>query len=382
MSRTWEFQQFPPPRADGKFDPKLYKNPDWYAEEKLDGDRRIAQFVPVDGHAMVRFTGRRVSEVDGLLVEKTSSLPHLNGCQYLPPEALTQKWPLQNVPTDLIGTVLDGEMIVDKPGARSKDVASILNSKPDLAIAKQVERGWLVYVVFDCLFYKGEDLRKLPLIRRRRYLRTVLEEWANPFVRIVPNTTLLGVSPEQMLMEIWSRPHPGEGIILKDLTSVYGNEKAWVKVKREFTEDVVIMGYDDPEPETEKIRTSRDKHGIKRKEVLEVSESRLAKNGWIGAIRFGQYKLVGVENIESGTADLNWTLMRNGKLYALTYCGSCSGMDDATRAEISANKQKYLGKVVEILANEREPDTGKFRHPRMIQFREDKNQQDCIWGQG
>lgn len=380
---SWTFKQIAPPGARGKFTPDLYTDQNFYAEEKVDGDRRIAQFCntpeswasPVE----VRFTGRRVSDIDGLLVEKTECLPHLNGRQDPRVEATVQ----HQAPGSLIGTVLDGEMIVDKPGARSKDVTSIIGSKPDLAIQKQQERGWLVYVVFDCLFYQGEDLRKMPLVRRRRYLRKAIDEWNNPYVRMVENTTLRGQTPEEMVLDIWKRG--GEGIILKDLGSEYGDEKAWVKVKKEFTEDVVIIGYDDPEKETEKTESYTDENGVKKKRVLEVSESRLAKNGWIGAVRFGQYVRVGLvaipNEVEPRVED-GFVLRRDrdGCLWELTYCGSCSGMDDAVRAELSENKVRNLGRVVEILANEREP-TGKFRHPRMVQFRDNKNASDCIWGQ-
>jgi hypothetical protein len=395
----WKFMQLMPPGARGNFDTKLYADPNWYAEEKLDGDRRIAQFCPppeVEGDegafhdtAHVRFTGRKISEINGLLVEKTDRLPHLSGFQtVLAPDVQ------RAAPVDLIGTVLDGEIIVDKPGARSKDVTSIIGSPAadsmkgkklhPGAITKQRERGWLVYVVFDIPFYKGEDLRKLPLVRRRRFLRQAIEEWGNPYVRIVPNSTLLGVKPERMVLDIWAREQPGEGIILKDLNSEYGDEKAWVKVKREFTSDVIITGYDDPEPVTEKIETYVDTDGIKRKRVLEVSKSRLAANGWIGAVRFGQYKEVAPGVVTNYFIDkaqqVPKYMHKDGKAYVLTDCGACSGMDDKLRAEISANKEGFLGRVVEILANERE-DTGKFRHPRWVQFRDNKNASDCIWGQ-
>jgi ATP-dependent DNA ligase len=384
---TWTFQQIMPPGARGSFDRSLYADQDWYAEEKLDGDRRIAQFcdrgeLPMIDGAFVRFTGRRISDVDGLLVEKTACLPHLNGNGHYNGAVHVAGVP---APKSLIGTVLDGEMIVDKAGARSRDVTSIIGSKPEGAIQKQVERGWLVYVVFDCLFYKGEDLRKMSLVRRRRYLQQVIDEWKNPFVRMVPNTALAGVAPEDFLLGIWGRG--GEGVILKDLNSTYGDEKAWVKVKREFTEDVVIIGYDAPEEQTAKKRqvvVTENGFEVKKRETVEVSQSRLAANGWIGALRFGQFVPVPADYVQDekkGDVMLPQALIDGpkGKM-VLRYCGSCSGMDDTLRKEFSDNKEKYIGQVVEILANEREP-SGKFRHPRMVRLRNDKNPSDCVWGQ-
>lgn len=354
-SSGWTFRQIMPPGARGAFQPWMYAKDGWIAEEKLDGDRRIAQFCP----DKVRFTGRRISEVNGLLVEKTDCLPHLSPAV-----------------SELEGTVLDGEMTVPWQGGRSRDVTSIIGSKPELAIAKQKDRGWLRYVVFDCLFYKGQDLRQQPLSVRREVLARVLKEWNNEHVVMVPSALH---DREQFLMGIWESR--GEGVILKDLGSKYGNEKAWVKVKREFTEDVVVIGYDAPEEMTEKIETVVE-DGMKKRKVLEVSRSRLAEAGWIGAIRFGQFLKVPTDYVidtKVGDMEVPVVWLKDGKLI-LRYCGSCSGMDDAMRKEFSENKEKYIGTVVEILANEREP-SGKFRHPRMVGLRPDKNAQDCIVGQ-
>jgi ATP-dependent DNA ligase len=209
----------------------------------------------------------------------------------------------------------------------------------------------------------------------------VLEEWKNQYAVLVTSSTTNTEKPEDLLVRVWKAG--GEGVILKDLNGRYGDEKSWVKVKKQLTEDVVIVGYDDPEDQTEKTE-SYVEDGIKKKRVLEVSQSRLSANGWIGAIRFGQYKKLTPEELHQTrkffAPPLIDNFMKDGDYYSLTYCGSCSGMEDATRKLISDNKAKLLGEVVEILANDRE-ETGKFRHPRMIDFRNNKNAKDCIWGQ-
>lgn len=387
-STDWKsFMQIQPPGARGKFDEALFTRDGWMAEEKLDGDRRIAQFCPwTAGRAKVRFTGRLVSKDTKLLVEKTDRVPHLNGDYGLDPAFPPGSRDARSVvaPATLVGTVLDGEMTVNRPGARSKDVTSIIGSKPEDAIQKQKERGWLVYVVFDCLFYKGRDIRHLPLTERAQYMTLAIQEWDHPYVKIASGTVW---NREEFLNEIWNRPQPGEGIILKDLSAPYGNEKAWVKVKREQTEDVVIMGYEDPEKITEKKESYKDADGVKRYRVVEVSESRLAKNGWIGAVRFGQYKAL--PPAMEGTAVTNYEIApgvpkyiwKDGVGYELTYCGKCSGMNDDLRAKFSENKDAFKGQVMEILANEREEDTGAFRHPRFVQLRDNKNAVDCLWEQ-
>lgn len=318
--KPYTFQQLAPTPARGKFDPKLYTAEEWWAEEKYDGDRRIAQFI--DGR--VRFTGRRISDVDGLFVEKTDNLPHLNTYEK----------------AGLTGTVLDGEIVCPWEGARSKDVTSIMGSKPELAIAKQEERGWLRYVVFDCLFVRGRDIRGKPLAERRKHMLDALMAWENEHAAKARKMTK---AKEQFVLDVWAKG--GEGIILKHRDSLYSEEKRWVKVKKEDTEDVVITGYEDAKAESTKVSgvTSATKYHLK---------------GWIGAVRFGQY--------------------RGGKLVE---CGRCSGMPDDVRRALSEDKGKYIGQVIEILANEREP-TGKFRHPRWVGFRPDKNAKDCKWTGG
>ena len=320
----WKFKQINPCLARGKFDRLYYNHPSYDAEEKFDGDRRIGQFCN-DLGGRVRLTGRRTSVKDGLLVEKTENVPHIA---------------LQGFPGALVGTVLDGEMVCPWEGARSKDVTSIMGSAPAKAIAKQKEKGWMRWVVFDCLYFKGEDIQHLSLVKRREYLSKAIDEWKNQHV---VQAKVVTKNIEQFLHEVWERQ--GEGILLKDNGRPYGEQSSWVKVKKEFTVDCVVMGYEPPKQFSEKS------DGV-------VSTTKFWEHGLIGAVTVGQYKK-GV----------------------LTECGSISGMTDSMREELTKHGKKYIGRVVEVEANEREADTGRFRHPRWIQIRNNKNAKDCLWGQ-
>ena len=332
----WLFKQISPCCARGTFNKLYYNHPSFDAEEKFDGDRRIGQFCIEGGFPCVRFTGRRVSDKDGLLVEKTTNVPHLSGLfdgtGDDPPEMCAP-------PATLEGTVLDGEMVCPWDGARSKDVTSIMGSAPAKAIAKQRKVGWLRWTVFDCLYFKGEDIRNLPLVKRREYLARVLDEWNNSNV---VQAKVVKQDIEQFLHEVWERK--GEGVILKDNGRPYGEQTTWIKVKKEFTVDCVVMGYEPPKQFSEKVDGT-------------TSVTKYWEQGLIGAITVGQYK--------NGT---------------LTECGSISGMTDAMRAEFTKNGKKYIGAVVEVEANEREEDTGRFRHPRFVQIRDNKDAKDCLWG--
>jgi ATP-dependent DNA ligase len=331
---SWTFQQFDPPGARGSFKKELMTDRQWWAEEKYDGDRRIAQIL-TEG---VRFTGRKVSKKDGLLVEKTANLPQLNG-------RAAGTTDFMCVPLSLIGTVLDGEVVCADPLARSRDVTSIMGSKPSEAIRKQQERGWLKYAAFDCLFYKGTDMRGMPLQARRIALDHVMAEWANPYAFAVPFRD----DKQALLDEVWS--HGGEGIILKNSMAPYGIECEWVKVKREETYDVVLMGFEAAKEISTKVDGT-------------VSVTKYA--GMVGAARFGQNRL---DRTAPGVRE--WVLVE---------CGTCSGFDDETRQDMTANPEKYIGRPFEITAQLREP-SGAFRHPRFSRWRDDKNATDCVWRQ-
>lgn len=314
----WKFVEIDPCPARGYEVPAMWDSPRFVAEVKEDGDRRIAQFC--DGR--VRFTGR-ASKTTGKVVERTDNLPHLRD---LPPQSLT-------------GTVLDGEIVVVgdvPPGGRSKHVTSIMGSKPEEAIRKQGERGWLHYRVFDCLFYQGEDIRGSALIHRHNAAAQAVKAWGNPYVSMVRQELHAKRAFYKKIVA-----SGGEGIILKDLQAAYGNEKAWTKVKAVWTADVVIIGYKDAKAESKK------KNG-------QVSSTRLADAGMIGAIRVGQYL--------------------NGKMVEVA---TISGIDDTLRKQLTRAPKAFLDKVVTIEHNGREP-TGRFRHPRFDHFRDDKLPGDCI----
>jgi ATP-dependent DNA ligase len=309
-----KFMQVKPQKARGVLVTSMWTDPEWVAEEKFDGDRRIAQFCS----DRVHFTGTRES-VDGTgFVEKSANIPHLAAC---------------TIPhLRLEGTVLDGEIICPETkgmsGGRSKYVTAVMGSKPERAVALQQQNGWMEYRVFDCLWYKGADIRAHNLAARRIALQQALAEWDNRCALPVPQS---GGDKQKFFRQILKKG--GEGVILKHVRHTYGDEKLWVKVKGEWTADVVVMGFT---------------HG----------NGKYA--GQVGAICFGQH-------------------IKIGNKLVLKELGTCSGFDDALRATFTQkNYSKYQGQVIEIAHNGREP-TGAFRHPRFKRFRSDKSPKDCVY---
>jgi ATP-dependent DNA ligase len=329
MSR-WVFKQIEPQPARGKFTEDMWESDAWVAEEKYDGDRRIAQFC----RTAIRFTGRRKSVEDGLYVEKTDNVPHLSKLDWGAAE--------------LEGTVLDGEMIVDPnvpgDGGMSKYVTSIMGSLPAEAIRKQTERGWLRYAVFDCLYCGGKDVRGEDLLRRRSYAEQAVKAWGNQYAFMAPAYHDKRAALKHVMAA------GGEGVILKHVAHRYGEKNRWVKVKREATADVVIMGY----------KAAKE---VSTKKSGEESMTKYAKAGVIGALVVGQHKLTPRSYVA---------------LWELTEVATVSGMTDDERRDFTLRGKEYIGMVVEIKHNGREP-TGRFRHPRFVQFRHDKTAESCIY---
>lgn len=362
----WKFMQIEPQPARGVLREEMWDSPDWIAEEKYDGDRRIAQFCG----KVVRFTGRRKSVKDGLFVEKTENVPHLSDYTSAALAINAKSFTRTKVPSALDGTVLDGEMIshLDPSlpdgngvafGGLSKYVTSIMGSLPEEAVKKQIERGWLRYVVFDCLFYKGKDVRLFTWENRYGWAQQALREWDNPFATIAGSFAgHCKKSKRAHYEEIVARG--GEGVILKFKHGQYGDKGAWVKVKKQATADVVIMGFIPAKEVSKKVSG-------------EVSMTKYAKAGLIGAIRCGQFSTRVPDPTEAHDG-----IPVAKRVHSLHEVATVSGMTDDLRAQFTKHPKKYIGKVIEIEHNGREP-TGRFRHPRFNRFRDDKTAKDCVY---
>ena len=333
----WKFQQIEPQPARGTLQDFMWDSRDWIAEEKFDGDRRIAQFCG----DTIRFTGRKKSVKDGLFVEKTANIPHLSG---LPSK--NKAVPSFGPRKGLEGTVLDGEIICGEDtlkllaaqGGLSKYVTSIMGSLPAEAVAKQIARGWLRYAVFDVLFYKHKDMRDARPRHRHALLEDIVcHQWNNPFATVAVQYPS---SKKSAYEEIISRG--GEGVVLKRLDHEYGDKNGWVKVKKQATADCVIMGFKAAKEMSEKVDGT-------------VSMTKYAAEGLIGAVVVGQYSNLGT----------------------LEEVATISGMDDDLRRKLTAQQERHVGRVVRILHNGREP-SGRFRHPRWDDFRTDKLPRACI----
>ena len=100
-------------------------------------------------------------------------------------------------------------------------------------------QGRADYNVFDVLWIDGRDVRPLPLDERRAILKTL--DLALPVARV---RALTGDAPwERACREGW------EGVIAKRRDAPYEGKrsKAWLKMKCEASQELVVGGFTDPQ---------------------------------------------------------------------------------------------------------------------------------------
>ncbi len=130
--------------------------------------------------------------------------------------------------------VLDGEIV-------------LMNEKnlPDFQKLQYYENHLnypLLYYVFDCISLDGKDMKKLPLLDRKKIAKKVVGK--NAIIRYCDH-----IDTEGILFLEKSKEQGLEGIIAKKKDSVYTEgvrSKEWLKIKNVQSTEVVIVGYTEP----------------------------------------------------------------------------------------------------------------------------------------
>jgi bifunctional non-homologous end joining protein LigD len=194
---------------------KPFSDPEWLFEIKWDGVRTLA-----------RVKGRHLKLWSRSQRDITGEYPELAGL----PERMNghDVW-------------LDGEIVALDAEGRSdfqmlQQRFSVQSPSADL-----MRKVPVVYYVFDIVYCDGHDLRKVPLIERKKLLSRVLKR--DSLVRYSDHQIEQG----QELYDM-ARKHGLEGIIGKQIHSVYpeGRTKSWLKFKFERELDAVVGGWTDP----------------------------------------------------------------------------------------------------------------------------------------
>lgn len=371
---------------------EMLTSTEYYAEEKYDGVRADLHFGD-----SIRCFSRRISKKTGWYAENTDSVPHIRDLEY---------------PKELHGTVLDGEFRI--LSGDFKDISSLMNCNYDEAILRQRETGKKpTFIAFDILYFKGINVMKMPLKRRKELLADVVRMLPSESDIITSSYTtdkvLLQITDEHLHLlreqglsqhyptldseistvdqtPIWRKfskqawyeyvlLNDGEGLMLKHIEGKYHMKRCreYTKYKKFLTRDVVISGFTEPTKEYEG----------KAPETWEYWEDNIPvtkhyAKGWVGTIKYSV--LITQEELEDlkkkNPKEKYDCYYFEGNLYLEV--GDCGGMTEQMREYMTEHRPHMIGKVIEVGCNEVIKKTGKLRHPRFLRMRPDKNNTDCI----
>ena len=415
-------------------DEKL-RDSSYIIEEKFDGTRALVYFMSQqvwdnetntlsdEYTGFCRVFSRRISKKTNFYVENTDSLPQIREI---------------DVP-DLGGTILDGEMFID--GLPFKEVSSTLNCLWDKAVDRQIEKGFISLHAFDILFYKGVDLRKMPLERRKEYLRLAVEEANSPYIKeveyfdcgkeidadvyseVMKRISMMDEDPYFDYLEESQDTYPnlykcwkeqkhltprayyelivstgGEGLIVKPKAGLYHHKRGWEysKIKKFLTREMIVIGFDEPTKEYTGKDIRKWGFWVEKDTDNRVQGNFYGDKKYIPVTKFYYYNQVGnlllgvlvpqedfekiPKNKRGNIYDPSDVGMDNYDTdYVLMEVCECAGFDDDTREYFTRNRDKMVGTVVEVKANELFRDSGKMRHPRYMRQRFDKAPEECIW---
>jgi len=194
---------------------KPFSDPGWLFEIKWDGARTLAWVE--DGE--VRLRSRAGNEVTHQYPELASLPQHLNVKRVL----------------------LDGEIVVLDENGRSEfermqQRMNVQRPSPDL-----LSRYPVTYFLFDLVYCDGYDLREVPLLGRKNFLRRILDpsrEFRFSDHQLEKGRELFELARRQDL----------EGVVGKRVDSLYASARSpnWVKLKATKTLDAVVGGWTAP----------------------------------------------------------------------------------------------------------------------------------------
>lgn len=137
--------------------------------------------------------------------------------------------------------VLDGEIVaLDDAGRPSfSRLQARMHVADDAVVRRRMKQAPVTYMLFDLPYFDGESLLSLPYAERRSRLEALHLDglhWQTPRYHVGDGEAMLAAS----------RAHDLEGVVAKRLDSPYEPGKrtgAWIKVKNQRRQEMVIGGY-------------------------------------------------------------------------------------------------------------------------------------------
>ena len=295
---------------------------DWQFELKWDGVRALI----VADAARIRLISRNGNDVSASYPELTD-----RAC-----------WPEQSF-------IADGEIVAIGPSGRPD--FGLLQTRMKLTKAADVAKARaatpLQLMVFDLLSVAGEDIRRMPLRKRRARLEQL--EW--PDGRPVHLSEVLDHEVEHLLES--ARELGLEGIMAKRVDGRYVSgerSKSWLKLKFERTQEVVVGGW-------------RPGKGSRQNSVGSLL---------VGIPDGATLRYVG--RVGSGFSDRE---LKELRLQLNTLARKTSPFTDVPAADSSDAHWVTPGLVGEVTFGEW-TGGGKLRHPVWRGWRLDKNADDVV----
>lgn len=329
----------------------LYSN-DYIASEKRDG---YFQFIIKDEEGNV-FMRARNKGVNGWVC-KQDWVPHIRDFF----DALPN------------GTVLVSEVYI--PGKTSKNITTILGCLAAKAIERQNKGDKLRLSVFDIIAYNNELLYNEPIVERIKYLAKLPK---HQYVDIVEYW-----DGAEEIVNHWLNilSAGGEGVVLtkKDNKYEFGKRTAkhTLKLKKELSDtlDVFLTG----EWKRPTVQYSGSElatwpywcDSITGKKVYGDMSTRVSSDTLMPVTKY---------YFKDWAAAIEIAVIIDG---VETPIGWISNIPDEVRQGIVENNDDYKHKVVELQAMEVDT-TGEvptLRHAKIINWRSDKNWEDCIWNE-
>jgi bifunctional non-homologous end joining protein LigD len=294
-----------------------FSHPDWIFEIKYDGYRLLAGKED-DRVRLVSRNRHDFAVVFPEIAEVLKALPHRD-------------------------FLIDGEVVVhDETGLPS---FAGMQQRGRLTRERDVARAALRWpatlYAFDLLLFGGYDLRRVPLVERKRLLTMML-----PTVGPIRVSEHIAQAGEAMFEQLTSLGL--EGIVAKRADSTYVGRRSteWIKVSARHDDDFAVVGYTPP-------KGGREGFGA-------LLLAQLGADGWVYAGRVG-----------GGFSDQD--LKQLGPLVT----GAADGAEPANAGD-ERDVERWIEPqlVVEVRFKQRS-DKGRLRQPTFIRLRDDKAPDDC-----
>lgn len=273
------------------------------------------------------------------------------------------------------GTVLLGEIYFDD-NEGSRKVTSIMGCLKDKAVQRQEKGDKLSFYIFDMLAYDNGFVKDLPLENRVVGLKALSEWFKSPYIKYADF-----YEGDRLLDYIaYCREQGWEGVVLQRKDGIYepGKRPARksIKVKKELDKEVdcfltgnykeATWEYTGKEVENWKywfdLKNNQKKEGLFYEDFQHGAPiepiSKGAFFGWAGSVEIGVVK--GEEVIPIG-----WI----------------SNVTEEVKRGIVEDNSSWARRVVKINAMDIEDDTKRFRHARIVEWRnpEDMSWKDCTF---